>query len=49
MVNTKSPLKQGGFSCFSDTPHREGTWGGVLVTVAVWLAGEYCFTAYGFV
>ena len=26
----EAPLSRGGFSCFSDTPHREGTGGGVL-------------------
>jgi hypothetical protein len=35
--SNRSPLIQGGFSCFSDTPHREGTGGGVLVMVGVWL------------
>ena len=33
----QSLLKRGGFFCFSDTPHREATGGGVLVTVGVWL------------
>ena len=31
----RSLLVQGGFSCFSGTPHREGIVGGVLVTVGV--------------
>ena len=36
----QAPSNEGGFSCFGDTPHREATGGGVLVTVGVWLRGE---------
>ena len=28
----EAPLSRGGFSCFSDTPHREGTGGGSVFT-----------------
>ena len=32
---TRSPLKRGGFSCFSDTTIGEATGGGVLVAAAL--------------
>ena len=39
----RSLLIRGGSSCFSDTPHREGIGGGVLVMVGVWLGGVRSF------
>ena len=32
---TRSPLKRGGFSCFSDTTTGEATGGGVLMAAAL--------------
>ena len=37
---TRSPLKRGGFSCFSDTTIGEATGGGVLMAAALAAVAE---------
>ena len=46
---TRSPLKRGGFSCFSDTTIGEATGGGVLMAAALAASLDKLFTwAVGF-